>query len=76
VTAGGYRREFIASSCRITSANLAGSKKKVEAVGTESSQCEQKVPIPDWLTNPNMEAAFRKLPADERARLEALQNPR
>lgn len=39
---------------------------------TEKSHSEQKVNCPDWLTNPNQQAAFRKLPADERARLEAL----
>lgn len=47
--------------------------KKVDAAaGTKTSQCEQKVPVPDWVTNPNQQANFRKLPADERARLEAL----
>lgn len=47
--------------------------KKVDAaVGTKSSQSEQKVPVPEWVTNPNQQAAFRKLPADERDRLEAL----
>lgn len=39
---------------------------------TKSSQCEEKVVTPDWITNPNQQANFRKLPADERARLEAL----
>jgi hypothetical protein len=39
---------------------------------TKSSQCEEKVVTPDWITNPNQQAHFRKLPADERARLEAL----
>lgn len=39
---------------------------------TEKSHSEQKVNCPDWVTNPNQQAAFRKLPADERARLEAL----
>jgi predicted aminopeptidase len=28
--------------------------------------------VPEWVTNPNQQAAFRKLPADERDRLEAL----
>jgi hypothetical protein len=47
--------------------------KKVDAaVGTKSSQSEQKVPAPEWVTNPNQQAAFRKLPAEERDRLEAL----
>ena len=41
--------------------------KKVDAaIGTKKSQCEQKVPTPDWLTNPNLQAAFRKLPEEER----------
>ena len=39
---------------------------------TKSSQCEEKVVTPDWITNPNQQAHFRKLPADERARLESL----
>lgn len=39
---------------------------------TKSSQSEQKVVVPEWVTNPNQQAAFRKLPADERDRLEAL----
>ena len=39
---------------------------------TKGSQCEEKVVTPDWITNANQQAAFRKLPADERARLEAL----
>lgn len=39
---------------------------------TEKSHSEEKVNCPDWVTNPNQQAAFRKLPADERARLEAL----
>ena len=36
------------------------------------SQSEQALPVPDWVTNPNQKAAFRKLPSDERDRLEAL----
>lgn len=36
------------------------------------SQSEKIVPAPAWLTNPNQQAAFRKLPVDERDRLEAL----
>lgn len=39
---------------------------------TEKSHSEEKVNCPDWVTNPNQQAAFRKLPADERERLEAL----
>lgn len=39
---------------------------------TKQSQSEEKVVTPCWLTNPNLQASFRKLPADERARLEAL----
>ena len=44
--------------------------KKVAAVGTTSSESEQTVPVPSWVTHKDMQAAFRKLPADERARLE------
>jgi predicted aminopeptidase len=36
------------------------------------SQSEKLVPVPAWVTNPNQQAAFRKLPAEERDRLEAL----
>ena len=46
--------------------------KKVAAVGTKSCESQQKVPVPSWVTSKHMQAAFRKLPADERARLEAL----
>lgn len=42
------------------------------ALTTESSQREQKVVIPDWVTRNNERAAFRKLPAEERERLEGL----
>jgi len=44
----------------------------VARVISHSSQSEQKVIVPEWVTNPNQQAAFRKLPADERARLQAL----
>lgn len=44
----------------------------VAQVISHESQSEQKVITPDWVTNPNLQAQFRKLPADERARLEAL----
>ena len=46
--------------------------KKVASVGTTSSESEQTVPVPAWVTHKDMQAAFRKLPAGERARLEAL----
>jgi len=47
--------------------------KKVDAaVGTKTSQSEPKVPVPEWVTNPNQQAAFRKLSAEERDRLDAL----
>lgn len=39
---------------------------------TESSETEQKVNIPDWITHQDIRAAFRKLPAEERERLEGL----
>lgn len=38
----------------------------------KDSQSEPAVPVPDWLTNPNQKATFRKLSEDERERLEAL----
>ena len=44
----------------------------VAQVISHESQSEEKVITPDWVTNPNQQAAFRKLSADERARLEAL----
>lgn len=39
---------------------------------TEKSQSEEKVNCPDWLTNPNQKATFRKLSEEERERLEDL----
>lgn len=39
---------------------------------TKTSETEQKVVVPSWVTSKDMQAAFRKLPADERARLEVL----
>jgi hypothetical protein len=39
---------------------------------TERSESEHSVNCPSWVTHKDMQAAFRKLPADERARLEAL----
>jgi hypothetical protein len=39
---------------------------------TKISETEQKVVVPSWVTSKDMQAAFRKLPADERARLEVL----
>jgi predicted aminopeptidase len=39
---------------------------------TEKSHSEEKVNCPEWVTNPNQQAAFRKLPSEERDRLEAL----
>jgi hypothetical protein len=39
---------------------------------SQSSESEQKVIVPAWVTHKDQQAAFRKLPADERDRLEAL----
>ena len=41
-------------------------------LATKSSESEQKVAVPEWVTHKDQQAAFRKLPADERDRLEAL----
>jgi DNA-binding XRE family transcriptional regulator len=47
--------------------------KKIEATaGTKTSESDEKVPVPAWVTRRDLGAAFRKLPADERSRLEAL----
>ena len=47
--------------------------KKVDAtVGTKSCETQEKVPVPEWVSDPHQQAAFRKLPADDRDRLEAL----
>lgn len=46
--------------------------KKVDAAGTKSSESEEKVPIPEWVTHKDLRAAFRKLPAEEQARLAGL----
>lgn len=37
--------------------------KKVDAAGTKSSESEEKVPIPEWVKDVHMRAAFRKLAA-------------
>jgi hypothetical protein len=39
---------------------------------TKNCETQEKVVAPDWITDPHQQANFRKLPADERARLEAL----
>ena len=39
---------------------------------TTVGKTQNEVTPPDWVTDTKMQAAFRKLPADERARLEAL----
>ena len=39
---------------------------------TERSESEPLGNCPSWVTHKDMQAAFRKLPADERERLEAL----
>ena len=39
---------------------------------TQNCETQQKVVVPEWITDPHQQANFRKLPADERARLEAL----
>lgn len=45
----------------------------VAQVISHRSQTEkQLIPVPAWLTDPNQQASFRKLPAGERDRLEAL----
>jgi len=41
-------------------------------LATKKCETQQKVATPDWITDPHQQAAFRKLPADERERLEAL----
>lgn len=44
----------------------------VAQVISHSSESEQKVIVPSWVTHKDQQAAFRKLPAEERDRLEAL----
>ena len=39
---------------------------------TKKSDSDKEVTPPEWVTRRDMQAAFRKLPAEERARLEAL----
>jgi hypothetical protein len=41
-------------------------------LATKSSESEQKVAVPEWVTHKDQQAAFRKLPAEERERLETL----
>ena len=45
-----------------------------EVVNDRNRKCESDnvVPVPGWITRRDLQAAFRKLPADERERLEAL----
>ena len=44
----------------------------VATIVNKSSETEEKVTIPNWVTDPNLRAAFRKLPADEQASLAGL----
>jgi len=44
----------------------------VATIVNKSSETEQKVTVPAWVTHKDQQAAFRKLPAEERERLEAL----
>jgi len=48
------------------------SQSMVATIINKSSESEQPLIVPSWVTSKDMQAAFRKLPADERARLEAL----
>lgn len=45
-----------------------------DVVNDRNMKCESDnvVPVPGWITRRDLQAAFRKLPADERERLEAL----
>jgi hypothetical protein len=45
-----------------------------EVVSDRNKKCETQhaVPVPAWVSDPHQQAAFRKLPAEERDRLEAL----
>lgn len=39
---------------------------------TNPCETQEKVVVPEWVSDPHLQAAFRKLPAEERDRLEAL----
>ena len=39
---------------------------------TKTCETQERVVVPEWVSDPHQQAAFRKLPADERDRLEAL----
>jgi hypothetical protein len=41
-------------------------------LATKTCESQEKVAVPEWVSDPHQQAAFRKLPADERDRLEAL----
>ena len=41
-------------------------------LATKTCETHEKVAVPDWITDPHQQANFRKLSAEERARLEAL----
>ena len=48
------------------------SRSMVATIVNKSSESEKSLTVPEWVTSKDMQAAFRKLLADERARLEAL----
>ena len=44
------------------------SRSMVATIVNKSSESEKSLTVPKWVTSKDMQAAFRKLPADERAR--------
>jgi len=48
------------------------SRSMVATIVNKSSETEEKVTIPNWVTHKDLRAAFRKLPADEQASLAGL----
>lgn len=67
------RRELHPHETQQQTADAVGcSQGLVAQVISHSSESEQKVIVPGWVTHKDQQAAFRKLPAEERDRLEAL----
>ena len=67
------RREKHPNETQQQTADAVGCDQSLVAkVMNKSSQSDESFIVPDWLSNPNMRAAFRKLPEDEQERIAGL----
>ena len=66
------RQEFPDETQQATADAVGCSRVLVTRVVTKTSESEEKVTIPDWVTHQDLRAAFRKLPREEQERLAAL----